>query len=103
MIRAKLKNNDTFVYIYYIYKQKNSEGNYVLHYLSSVHNCTGLFVYFEDEIYNIEYMNDQKVFGEYIHPVLEYFLNNRWEVYEGIVEGDLEYWLMFEEKLGFRP
>lgn len=48
-------------------------------------------------------MNDQKVFGEYIHPVLEYFLNNRWEVYEGIVEGDLEYWLMFEEKLGFRP
>ncbi|STZ74822.1 Uncharacterised protein [Moraxella lacunata] len=45
MIRAKLKTNNTFVYIYYIYKQKNSEGRYVLHYLSSAHNRTGLSVY----------------------------------------------------------
>lgn len=38
-----------------------------------------------------------------MHPVLKYFLDNQWEVYEGIIEGQIDDWREFEKKLGFRP
>lgn len=114
MIRALSKHDSDYIYIYSMYESKNfSENRVETYYLSSCSNHQGLTVYKESEVYNIEIVTDNYVeltdvdfsagLNSKMHPVLYAFLKEDWEVYEGIVEGQLEPWLEFQRNLGHRP
>jgi len=114
MIRAKDKSNKSYVYIYYIYEAYNYSLNKVCtYYLSSCDSYTGLLVLKEDEIEDLEILVDNYIrIAEFqpsagqkdlIHPVLYHFLEDDWQIYEGIVEGVEEAWLKFEKELNHRP
>lgn len=82
MIRARSKLNNQFLYIYQTYLQTNPENEVVWHYLCSE---------------NID------ISKKYMHPILKAILDSDWELYNDIVEGDQESWLVFEKLLGHRP
>lgn len=108
MIRGKLKSTNQYVYIYQKYLQSNSDDKIVWHYLCSENTDYGLRVYYSEEIDDIELINccndeDIDFSNEYMHPILKEILNNDWELFSDIVEGDQESWLVFEKKLGHRP
>ena len=108
MIRAISKYDSDFIYVYSIYECKDK--NY---YLASCSNNQGLIVYRESEISNIEVLKDNYIslkdfdissgLNDKMHPVLFNFLKDDSETYEGIIEGQLEFWLEFQKKLGHRP
>ncbi|MFC0821379.1 hypothetical protein [Moraxella marmotae] len=132
LVRAKDRLLNNYIYIYSIYLSKNSFNENCWYFLCSSENKYGLNVFVLDEIKEIEilytknelhntdieqdiidriinndwtisndlYANSQ---NQYMHPVLKYFLDNQWEIYEGIVEGQIDDWRNFEKKLGFRP
>ncbi|MDH2274534.1 hypothetical protein [Moraxella porci] len=132
LIRAKDSLLNNYIYIYSIYLSKNGFDENCWYFLCSSENKFGLNVFTLDEIKEIEildfecqisylyidneivnrirknnwsinenlYLNSQ---NQYMHPVLKYFLDNQWEVYEGIIEGQIDDWREFEKKLGFRP
>ncbi|STY88595.1 hypothetical protein [Moraxella bovis] len=132
LIRAKDSLLNNYIYIYSIYLSKNGFDENCWYFLCSSENKFGLNVFTLDEIREIEildfecqisylyidneiinrirknnwsidenlYLNSQ---NQYMHPVLKYFLDNQWEVYEGIIEGQIDDWREFEKKLGFRP
>lgn len=132
LIRAKDGLLNNYIYIYSIYLSKNGFDENCWYFLCSSENKFGLNVFTLDEIKEIEildfecqisylyidneivnrirknnwsidenlYLNSQ---NQYMHPVLKYFLDNQWEVYEGIIEGQIDDWREFEKKLGFRP
>ncbi|OOS06294.1 hypothetical protein SAMN02745664_1077 [Moraxella cuniculi DSM 21768] len=132
LIRAKDSLLNNYIYIYSIYLSKNGFDETCWYFLCSSENKFGLNVFTLDEIKEIEildfecqisyfyidneivnrirknnwsidenlYLNSQ---NQYMHPVLKYFLDNQWEVYEGIIEGQIDDWREFEKKLGFRP
>lgn len=131
LIRAKDRLLNNYIYIYSIYLSNGFDEN-CWYFLCSSENKFGLNVFTLDEIKEIEildfecqisylyidneivnrirknnwsidenlYLNSQ---NQYMHPVLKYFLDNQWEVYEGIIEGQIDDWREFEKKLGFRP
>lgn len=132
LIRAKDRLLNNYIYIYSIYVSKNSFDENCWYFLCSSENKFGLNVFTLDEIKEIEILDTEyNIFcskidneignrvrnnnwkidenlqmhsqNQYIHPALKYFLDNQWEVYEGIVEGQIDDWRKFEKKLGFRP
>lgn len=132
LIRAKDRLLNNYIYIYSIYVSKNSFDENCWYFLCSSENKFGLNVFTLDEIKEIEILDTEyNIFcskidneignrvrnnnwkidenlqmhsqNQYIHPALKYFLNNQWEVYEGIIEGQIDDWRKFEKKLGFRP
>lgn len=132
LIRAKDRLLNNYIYIYSIYLSKNGFDENCWYFLCSSENQFGLNVFTLDEIKEIEMLGlesgiscsdadseignrvrknnwniDVNLYpdlqSQYIHPVLKYFLDNQWEVYEGIVEGQIDDWREFEKKLGFRP
>lgn len=110
MIRAMSKGDNDFIYIYSVYEGSDKTDIY---YLASCANHQGLIVYREIELFDIEILNDNYISlrefdflagsNDKMHPVLFNFLKNDWEIYEGIVEGQLEPWLIFQKQLGHRP
>lgn len=132
IIRAKDKLLNSYVYIYSIYLEKNGFNENCWYFLCSSANKSGLNVFILDEIKDIEILDFKckvynsdidrgimnrikennwivdknlhtRSYGQYIHPVLNYFLENQWDTYERIIEGQIDDWIKFEEKLGFRP
>lgn len=132
LIRAKDGLLNNYIYIYSIYLSKNGFNEYCWYFLCSSENRFGLNVFTLDEIKEIEILDfdhqiscsdiDNEIVNrirknnwntdknlnlnsqnQYLHPVLKYFLDNQWEVYEGIIEGQIDDWRKFEKKLGFRP
>lgn len=131
-IRAKDKLTNGYIYIYSIYVSSNRFDGSCWHFLCSSADKYGLNVFILDEIKDFEILDFEwksynstiddaimdrinkndwiinkdlnvDLYSYYIHPILNYFLKNEWEVYEGIIEGQAVDWLKFEEKLGFRP
>lgn len=128
LIRAKDGLLNNYIYIYSIYLSKNGFDENCWYFLCSSENKFGLNVFTLDEIKEIEildfecqisylyidneivnrirknnwsidenlYLNSQ---NQYMHPVLKYFLDNQWEVYEGIIEGQIDDWREFEKKI----
>ena len=114
MIRAIDKMNKSFVYIYYIYEAYNHiENKICTYYLCSCENYVGLLAMREDEIERLEVLKENYIrinesdasasVNDLIHPALYFLLEEHWKVYEGVVEGVLESWLVFEKELGHRP
>ena len=132
LIRAKDSLLNNYIYIYSIYLSKNGFDENCWYFLCSSENKFGLNVFTLDEIKEIEILDfecqisylyidneivnrirknnwsiDENLYlnseNQYMHPVLKYFLDNQWEVYEGIIEGQIDDWREFEKKLGFRP
>ena len=108
MIRARSKLNNQFLYIYQTYLQTNPENEVVWHYLCSENIGYGLRVYYSNEIDNMEVTNqccgeNIDISKKYMHHILKAILDSDWELYNDIVEGDQESWLVFEKLLGHRP
>ncbi len=106
MIRAKDRTNKNFLYIYSMYYTEDySRGDMVWHLLCSEKNHSGFRVFILDEVIDVQVINENQMTfpSEYIHPLLEKILNDNWELYNSIVEGNEESWAYFEELLGYRP
>ena len=132
LIRAKDSLLNNYIYIYSIYLSKNGFDENCWYFLCSSENKFGLNVFTLDEIKEIEILDFEcQISYLYIdneivnrirknnwsidknlkinsknqnkHPVLKYFLDKQWEVYEEIIEGQIDDWREFEKKLGFRP